>query len=119
MNVRAQALGMCSQMQNVANTIFQQFFPTFLENEGLKCLYFFVATNFILAIFVWYFIPETKQVPLEEIDVLFGGANHVDKGAKMLGIPEGESNATHIAEERKDSRGVTVQKAEIEEADGV
>lgn len=35
MNVRAQAVGMCSQMQNVANSIFQQFFPTFLKNCGL------------------------------------------------------------------------------------
>jgi MFS family permease len=35
MNVRAQAVGMCSQMQNVANSIFQQFFPIFLSNCGL------------------------------------------------------------------------------------
>lgn len=35
MNVRAQAMGMCSQMQNVANLVFQQFFPTFYKNCGL------------------------------------------------------------------------------------
>lgn len=35
MNVRAQAVGMSSQMQNVANAIFQQFFPTFLHDRGL------------------------------------------------------------------------------------
>jgi MFS family permease len=35
MNVRAQAVGMSSQMQNVANSIFQQFFPTFLAKQGL------------------------------------------------------------------------------------
>ena len=35
MNVRAQAVGMCSQSQNVANVIFQQFFPTFLKKCGL------------------------------------------------------------------------------------
>lgn len=35
MNVRAQGLGMASQTQNVANSIFQQFFPTFLANCGL------------------------------------------------------------------------------------
>lgn len=34
-NIRAQAMGMCSQMQGVANTIFQQFFPTFYANCGL------------------------------------------------------------------------------------
>ncbi|EGR44552.1 sugar transporter [Trichoderma reesei QM6a] len=102
MNVRAQAIGMCSQMQNVANTIFQQFFPTFLKNEGLKCLYFFMATNFLLVVFVWFFIPETKQVPLEEIDVLFGGVNHVDKGAQILGAPETRGKELHVVRQLED-----------------
>ncbi|KAH9987440.1 general substrate transporter [Xylariaceae sp. FL0662B] len=88
MNVRAQAVGMCSQMQNVANTIFQQFFPIFLANEGLKCLFFFMASNILLAAFVWFCIPETMKVPLEEIDVLFGGQNHVEKGGQMLNLPD-------------------------------
>ncbi|KAL7815110.1 sugar transporter [Trichoderma gracile] len=103
MNVRAQAIGMCSQMQNVANTIFQQFFPTFLKNEGLKCLYFFMATNFLMVVFVWFFIPETKQVPLEEIDVLFGGANHVDKGAQLLGAPETQGKELHVVQQHEDN----------------
>lgn len=116
MNVRAQAIGMCSQMQNVANTIFQQFFPTFLKNEGLKCLYFFMAANIFLAIFVYFFIPETKQIPLEEIDVLFGGANHVDKGAQILGAPESQGNAAYILEEHKNA---TSQREIVEEIDRV
>ncbi|PSR80161.1 major facilitator superfamily transporter sugar [Coniella lustricola] len=102
MNVRAQAVGMCSQTQNVAQAIFNQFFPLFLTNTGFKCFFFFMAVNLLLAVFVYFLIPETKQVPLEEIDVLFGGANHVDKGAQMLGIPAAESGAHHVAE--KDGR---------------
>lgn len=35
LNVRGPAVGMSVQMQGVANTIFQQFFPIFYENEGL------------------------------------------------------------------------------------
>jgi MFS family permease len=35
MNVRAQAVGMASQTQNVANAILQQVFPLFLEHKGL------------------------------------------------------------------------------------
>ncbi|KAL7952128.1 sugar transporter [Trichoderma barbatum] len=104
MNVRAQAIGMCSQMQNVANTIFQQFFPTFLKNEGLKCLYFFMATNFVLVVFVYFFIPETKQIPLEEIDVLFGGANHVDKGAQILGAPDISSKDARVVDQCEDNK---------------
>jgi hypothetical protein len=37
----------------------------------------------LLVLFVWFFVPETKQVSLEEMDAVFGGANHVIGGAEM------------------------------------
>lgn len=83
MNVRAQAVGMCSQTQNVANSIVQQFFPLFLQNEGFYAFYMFAGINILLAIFVWFFVPETKKVALEEMDAMFGGANHIDGGAEL------------------------------------
>ncbi|KAJ5975831.1 hypothetical protein N7481_009538 [Penicillium waksmanii] len=108
MNVRAQAVGMASQTQNVANTIFQQFFPIFLDNCGFYAFYMFAGINFLLAVFVYFFIPETKQVPLEEIDALFGGANHVVQGEEVLahrkGIQAQESNEKPAT--------VTVEKVE-------
>ncbi|CAK7224839.1 hypothetical protein SBRCBS47491_005691 [Sporothrix bragantina] len=107
MNVRAQAVGMCSQMQNVANTIVQQFFPIFLAKSGLKCLFLFMAINFVLATYVYFLIPETKQVPLEEIDVLFGGANHVDKGADILGVAESKSQAAPVVSEQERTAEIT------------
>ena len=33
-------------------------------------------------------IPETKGTSLEEIDVLFGGANHTEKGADLLHVED-------------------------------
>jgi hypothetical protein len=84
MNIRGQAVGMCSQVQNVANAIFQQFFPIFLNNCGFYAFYMFAGINLLLAAFVFFFIPETKQVPLEEIDALFGGANHATRGEEMM-----------------------------------
>ena len=83
MNIRAQAVGMCSQTQNVVNSIVQQFFPLFLKNEGFYAFYMFAAINMLLAAFVWFFVPETKKVSLEEMDAVFGGANHVVEGAAI------------------------------------
>jgi hypothetical protein len=83
MNIRAQAVGMCSQTQNVVNSVVQQFFPIFLKNEGFYAFYMFAGINFLLAAFVWFFVPETKKISLEEMDSVFGGANHVIGGAEI------------------------------------
>ena len=37
---------------------------------------------------MWFLIPETKKVSLEEIDVLFGGSNHVEKGGNLLHVQD-------------------------------
>ncbi|KAF2472124.1 sugar transporter [Lindgomyces ingoldianus] len=104
MNVRAQAVGMCSQTQNVANSIVQQFFPTFLDNCGFYAFYMFAGINGLLAAFVWWFLPETKKVCLEEIDTLFGGTNHVEKGAEIVGAEDphhARLESIHISEDGK------------------
>ncbi|KAI2791347.1 hypothetical protein POX_c04204 [Penicillium oxalicum] len=111
MNVRAQAVGMASQTQNVANTIFQQFFPIFLKNCGFYAFYFFAGINFVLAAFVFFFVPETKQVTLEEIDALFGGANHVAQGEEVLAHQKADTmHGQRSLSEKADA--VTVENVE-------
>lgn len=106
-NVRSQAVGMASQSQNVANTIFQQFFPTFLSKTGLKCLFFFVGINILLCIFVYFFVPETRGVPLEQMDVVFGGVDHTEKGAQMLGVGQTDVKPDPEPVELKDGTEIT------------
>ncbi|CAI6334740.1 unnamed protein product [Periconia digitata] len=78
MNVRNQAIAISSQAQNVANVVLQQVFPIFLAKKGFYAMYMFGAINVLLFVYVWFFIAETKNVSIEEIDVIFGGHNHVD-----------------------------------------
>lgn len=78
MNVRNQAIAISSQFQNVANVCLQQAFPVFLANEGFHAMYMFGAINVVLFAYVWFFIAETKNVSLEKMDTIFGGANHVE-----------------------------------------
>lgn len=117
MNVRAQAVGMASQTQNVANTIFQQFFPIFLDHKGFYAFYFFAGINFVLAVFVFFFIPETKNIPLEEMDVLFGGANHKTQGENLLAENklghEAENNERAVPDRAKTVDSVHVENSEV------
>ena len=88
MNVRNQAIAISSQAQNVANTVLQQVFPIFLANEGFYTMYMFGAINVVLFFYVWFFIAETKNVSIEEMDSIFGGANHVENAELNKGTAE-------------------------------
>lgn len=92
-----------SQTQNIANSIFQQFFPTFLNREGFDCFFFFTAVNAFLFVFVFFVVPETRGVPLEEMDVLFGGANHVNSGAELTDTRWDDQQSVTRIDDRKDS----------------
>jgi hypothetical protein len=104
MNVRAQAVGMASQSQNVANAIVQQFFPIFLNNCGFYAFYMFAGVNAVLGLFVYFCIPETKKVSMEEMDELFGGSNHVEKGGDILHV----KNVRHANYQSSDEIGKDV-----------
>lgn len=71
--------------------------------------YCFAGINFLLAVFVWLFIPETKQVSLEEIDTLFGGQNHVEKGGDLLHVED-----THHAHVGVDNTTEELEHAGLE-----
>lgn len=53
-----------------------------------KTFFFFAIINLVLALYVIFLIPETRKVALEEMDVLFGGPNHVEKGGAQMGIED-------------------------------
>lgn len=110
MNVRGQAIGMASQTQNVANAIVQQFFPLFLQNDGFYVFYMFFGINILLAAFVYFFIPETKGIALEEIDTIFGGANHVVAGANMMSDKLGDEVTIENVDKAEEVIAVTHQE---------
>ena len=42
-----------------------------MTNVGWRFYLVFVVGNFTNAVFFWSFLPETKKLPLEEMEVLF------------------------------------------------
>ncbi len=115
MNIRAQCVGMAGQTQNVANAIVQQFFPAFLNKCGFYAFYMFAGINVLLIAYVWFLIPETKGVPLEEMDVLFGGENHVSGGAEILHEKEADIGVheRETAEESSSNAGQEIAVGKV------
>ncbi|KAI9362492.1 MFS sugar transporter-like protein [Zopfochytrium polystomum] len=73
MTVRAQAVGIASQTQNVASVALSYLFPVMLTNLGWKTFFVFMAYNYFIAVICYFFYPETKGVTLEDMDALFDG----------------------------------------------
>ncbi|ETS73341.1 hypothetical protein PFICI_14946 [Pestalotiopsis fici W106-1] len=55
------------------NTMIAQITAPAIKNIGWKYFLLFVVCNFTNSIFFWAFMPETRLLPLEEMDALFSG----------------------------------------------
>ncbi|CAI6336047.1 unnamed protein product [Periconia digitata] len=64
------ALGASSNWMN--NFIVGQVTPDMLENLTYGTYIFFGLLTTMGAVFIWFFVPETKGLSLEEMDILFG-----------------------------------------------
>jgi hypothetical protein len=56
------------------NTLIGQVTDLAMTNVGYKYYYLFIICNFTNAVFFYLFLPETKGLPLEEMNYLFTNA---------------------------------------------
>ncbi len=56
------------------NTMIGQVTDTAMTNIGYRYYFLFIICNFTNALFFWLFLPETKNLPLEEMNYLFTNA---------------------------------------------
>ncbi|KAJ3129809.1 hypothetical protein HK100_008396 [Physocladia obscura] len=75
--VRAQAVSIAIQTQNIASLILGQVFPIMFTACQFNVFFFFMGINLLLAIAVSFY-PETRGVSLEEIDQLFSNTADPD-----------------------------------------
>lgn len=102
---------MSSQMQNVANAIVNQIFPLLLDKIGFYAFYMFAAIDVLLGLFVYFFIPETKGRTLEEMDIIFGGSDHVQQG--MMEHPDLAEQGTRQSLDFKSPDGLDIEHIEL------
>jgi hypothetical protein len=49
-----------------------------------RTFFFFMSCNICLVFFVFFFLPETQNIPLEQMDTLFGDVSHTAAGAELV-----------------------------------
>ena len=71
---RAKGVSMATMMSFAFNTMIAQVTPIAMTAIGWRYYLVFVICNFTNALFFWAILPETKKIPLEEMNYLFTNA---------------------------------------------
>jgi MFS family permease len=74
LGVRAKGISIGGSLNWLNNFAIGQATPDMVAGMGYGTFIFFGAICFIAAGFVWWFVPETKNLTLEEMDEVFGDA---------------------------------------------
>ncbi|KAH7001016.1 sugar transporter [Ilyonectria destructans] len=110
--VRSQAVGVAIGTNWLSNFIVALITPRMLSAIEFGTFYFFFGFCLFLGVWVYFFVPETKGVRIEEMDKLFGGNQGVEDMQRIanirlqLGIVSGDmekDTAGHISTSQVES----------------
>jgi hypothetical protein len=71
---RSKGVSIATMTSFAFNTLIGQVTDLAMTNVGYKYYYLFIICNFTNAVFFYLFLPETKGLPLEEMNYLFTNA---------------------------------------------
>jgi len=72
LSVRGKGMSIASSSNWMNNFIVGQVTPSMIEHLGFGTFIFFGVFSFLGGVFIWFFVPETKGLSLEEMDKVFG-----------------------------------------------
>ncbi|KAJ6036514.1 hypothetical protein N7540_000793 [Penicillium herquei] len=71
--IRGKAVGLAIACNYLSNFVVALVVPKMLKTITFGTFYFFLVFCIILGVWTYFCVPETKGVPIEEMDKLFGG----------------------------------------------
>ncbi|PYI00563.1 sugar transporter [Aspergillus sclerotiicarbonarius CBS 121057] len=84
--VRSQAVGIAIGVNWLSNFIVALITPRMLDSITFGTFYFYLAFCVFLVFWVYFALPETKGVPIEEMDKVFGGNQGEQDTIRMASI---------------------------------
>lgn len=95
--------------QFIATVILLEAAPTAFANIGYKFWIILICLTFIYAILVYFFLPETKGMTLEDISVLFGDPVELSF-EQALSKQEGHEDVMQEKLEREERESIPLEK---------
>ncbi|KGO75210.1 Major facilitator superfamily domain, general substrate transporter [Penicillium italicum] len=105
---RAKGVSIATMISYAFNTMIGQVTPIAMTNIGYRFYYLFVICNFTNALFFWLLLPETKRVPLEEMNQMFTNAPWIVPGSRK------QDYLTHDLERKVEEQEVKQNSLHVE-----
>ncbi|CAI7618307.1 hypothetical protein N7527_008734 [Penicillium freii] len=105
---RAKGVSIATMTSFAFNTMIGQVTPIAMTNIGYRYYFLFVICNFTNALFFWLLLPETKRVPLEEMNQMFTNAPWIVPGTRK------ENYMTHDLERKVEEQEVKRNALHVE-----
>ena len=90
-HIRSQGMGICISGLSLMNVIWLQVAPTAFEDIGWKFYLVFICCTVVAIVLIIIYCPDTNQLPLESIAVLFGD----EIGSDIVTIQELKGYSQH------------------------
>ncbi|EGO24168.1 hypothetical protein SERLADRAFT_355951 [Serpula lacrymans var. lacrymans S7.9] len=74
LSIRGKGVSIAASSNWMNNFIVGEVTPTMLAHIRFGTFVFFGTFSFLGGLFIWFFVPETKGLSLEEMDIVFGDA---------------------------------------------
>ncbi|KAH9937984.1 general substrate transporter [Amylocystis lapponica] len=97
---RAKATAITSSAAWISNFMIAQVSPPAFDNVGWRFYLVFAICGFSNALFFWAFLPETKGIPLEELDNYFDARAG---GELRQGKVQARPHITYVKDDEKDN----------------
>ncbi|KAI9927097.1 hypothetical protein ASPWEDRAFT_177557 [Aspergillus wentii DTO 134E9] len=107
--VRSKAVSIAISTNWLTNFIIALVTPYMLDSITFGTFYFFLAFCVLLFFWVLFFVPETRGIPIEDMDQLFGGNQGHEDLLRMAGI---RARLGIVPENGKDPEGPVVEERE-------
>ncbi|KAG9656104.1 general substrate transporter, partial [Aureobasidium melanogenum] len=96
LRIRGLGMALCTATHWLFNFVIARSVPYMISNIGFGTYFVFASCTTLSILFVYFYVPETKGLSLEEIDVVFGGELTSGlEGASLEEVKIGEE-ATHV-----------------------
>ena len=116
LNIRAISATLGAATQWLFNLVITKATPYMITSMGFGTFFFFGSFTVLGGIYVWFFVPETKGVPLEHMAKVFGKDDLVESERRFVELTRQATVGGSLSDQGSLNKDKNVKTKEIEQA---